>query len=204
MSRFPFLSSFSPRRAAALLVLGAACALPAVHGAERDDPYALVHQGVHDDVTLSGDHEDLAQIDRLKKTAGGDFLYFRHDAHAYLVQDPALLARIDAAWLPMKKLGAQMDAYGRQMDQYGRVMDGYGKQMDALGRQGAEDAEVGRQMQALGKQMNEAGKPMDALGKQMAALGREQERAGHDADRAVRAIIREALAQGKASAIGDR
>lgn len=210
MSRL-FLStplSLRWKSAAALLLLGAACALPAAHAAHNSDgsdgdgrdAYALVHRN-NDDITMSGDQADLSEVRRLKKTTKGDFLYFRHDGKAWLLDDAALLARIDAAWLPTKKLGAQMDAYGRQMDQYGKVMDGYGRQMDALARKGAEDEAVAQQMKALGKQMSEAGKPMHELGKQMDALGKEQGRASREADQQVRDIIREALGKGKASAV---
>lgn len=195
-------------KSAAALLLAVACALPAARAA-RDggdgdgrDAYALVHRS-NDDITMSGDHADLSAVQRLKKTAKGDFLYFRHDGKAYVIEDAAVLARVDAAWLPMKKLGAQMDVYGKQMDQYGKVMDGYGRQMDALAKQGAENEAVASQMKALGKQMSEAGKPMSALGKQMDALGKEQGRVGREADQQVRDIIRDALGKGKAAPLGD-
>jgi hypothetical protein len=46
--------------------------------------------------------------------------------------------------------------------------------------------------------MNEAGKPMDALGKQMDVLGKQMDRESKAADKAMRGLIRDAMAKGLA------
>lgn len=227
---------------------------------DRDHAYALVRETVHG-TNMSGDSADWNDIEAAKRSIKGEFLWFRHDGKAWVVQDPELLARANAVWAPLDRLGEQMDGYGKQMDQHGKQMEALGKEMAAaaakvepdkrrtrqfehemreLGRQmqrlgdkmedadGAERARLQGQMQQLSEKMNamsrqiereiadsvgrdidaamqdtghrmhEASKPMDALGKQMGALGKQMERESHAADRAVRALIREALAKGLA------
>lgn len=235
-----------------------------VYKTNRADPYALVRTGDKETIT-SGSSMDWDEIKQAKRRIGGDFLWFREGGQAYAIQDAGVLARVEAAWEPMNKLGARMDAYGEEMDVHGRKMDALGKEMDMaargfepdqgklraiesrievlgeemekLGRQlGATDSmkereriqrrmgEVGEQMSAAGQQisqlhngpgmdqarqsmdqigrrMSEAGKPMDAIGKKMGALGEEMERESKAADKAVRALIREAREKGLAKPV---
>lgn len=227
---------------------------------DRDHAYALVRETAHG-TNLSGDSADWKDIEAAKRSIKGEFLWFRHDGKAWVVQDPDVLAKANAAWAPLDRLGAQMDDYGKQMDQHGKRMEALGKemetsaakigpeqrktrhferQMEELSRQmerlgdkmedadGAERARLQRQMQQLGEKMNamsrqigqeiadsvgrdidasmrdagrrmhEASKPMNALGKQMGLLGKQMEQESHAADKAVRELIREALAKGLA------
>lgn len=111
----------------------------------------------------------------------------------------------------MEKIGRQMeDARGERRDSLTRQMDELGAKMSALGEQMAQrsealKAEIERNealreqpMEDIGRKMDEAGKPMDALGKKMDVLGKQIEAESHVADRAMRAVIRDALAQGLA------
>ncbi len=172
---------------------------------ERKDSYALVRQGesgssMH---THSGDRKS---IEAVRRSIDGDFLWFRDGGKAYVVQDREVLAKVDAAWAPLNRLGERMDGYGRQMDEHGKRMAALGKQMDEAAASLVRGRETDRKtqgaeasMEEIGKRMNEAGKPMDALGKQMNLLGKQMERESRTADKAVRALIREAMAKGLAS-----
>src|SRR5476649_784170 len=131
--------------------------------------YAMVHGGQRA-ITVSGSHGDLNEVSRLQHTVKGDFVWTRDGEKAYLIQDPAIIARIDAAWAPVKQLNAKMDAQGERMDAQGRSMDALGARMDAV----AESAESKAAMRAL----DQKGREMDALGRQMDAIGREMERVG--------------------------
>jgi beta-lactamase regulating signal transducer with metallopeptidase domain len=154
------------------------------------DAYALVRSG-KDSITVSGQSGELSNIDRLKNKVGGDFLVFRHEGRAYLIQDPALLAKVKAAWQPAEQLGAQMDGYGKQMDIHGKVMDGLGKQMEAhtggnvnqaardeIDRQAARIEVLARQQEALGHRMERTGNSMGAAdtAQQRAELNKEMAR----------------------------
>ena len=201
-SRFPF------RRALLLGAVAAACAAPifavnaappaegirtvrAKHSSEGGEPYALMRADSHLNMTTY--KVDNADIDRIKQGMQGEFFWFRKDGKEYVVQDPAMLARVREVWAPMEKTGAEMEKHGKEMGRHGEAMGKYGSQM-ALA---AVTLNKGK-MEAIGKQMEEAGKPMEALGKKMEALGEQMEAQQKEADRTTRGIIGEALASGKA------
>jgi beta-lactamase regulating signal transducer with metallopeptidase domain len=113
-----------------------------------------------------------------------------------------------------ERMSRQMDKLGRQMENAGaerrdslqREMEQLGEQMHELGRQMAVHAETlgpkaerMQPMEDVGRQMKEAGKPMDALGKKMEVLGKQIEAEARVAEKAMRAIIKEALAKGLAA-----
>jgi beta-lactamase regulating signal transducer with metallopeptidase domain/predicted nucleic acid-binding Zn-ribbon protein len=113
----------------------------------------------------------------------------------------------------MNELGRQMSSLGQQIgsaqsdkerDRLNEQMNKLGRQMNELGEQmrAAHDSEGQRRARAsmdeVGKRMNEAGKPMDELGKKMDVLGKEMDRESKLADKAMRGIIRDAMAKGLA------
>lgn len=209
----PLATPMSPlKMAVALLAICFACTLAIVAQADAPppapsrhsdsqqiiqhdggSPYALVQRG-HDNVLVSSGGSRPAQLDQVKKSVGGDFVWFRDDGKSYVIQDPALLARAFAAWQPMEKLSAEMSAYSKVMSEHSKVMGELGKKM-ALTRQGAPDAQSA---ETVGRQMEAQGKSMDALGKQMDVLGKQQEAVSKQADRTMRALMQEALKNGKA------
>lgn len=165
--------------------------------------YALV-RGPERRGAMNGAGIDFEAVDEAKRTVGGDFLWFRKGDKAYLIQDAAVLARLAEAYVPVNRLGAQMEVYGKQMDQYGKVMESLGKDMEKVANGiKLDEAEVRKSehraaMDALNKQMNEAGKPMDALGKKMDVLGKQLDREARAADKATQEAIREAMGKGLA------
>jgi BlaR1 peptidase M56 len=82
---------------------------------DRGDSYAVVTgQGQHH-VRFSGDYH-TGTIDKAERQARGDFLWFTRDGKEYIVDDPAVLARIHTIYQPMEQLGEQMKAAGKQQD----------------------------------------------------------------------------------------
>jgi beta-lactamase regulating signal transducer with metallopeptidase domain len=173
----------------------------------REDAYALVDGG-EDGVSMSGNNADWSAIKQLKRSVKGDFLWFREGGKSWIVQDPDTLAKARAAWVPVNRLGEQMDAYGKEMDQHGKVMDALGKEMEqaAAGMQADQPRvrelqrrmdDLGRDMGRLGEQMGEAsdgererlGRKMEGLSQRMKELG-EQMRAAHEGDAQHRAGAR--------------
>ncbi|MCD2518201.1 peptidase M56 [Massilia sp. G4R7] len=157
--------------------------------ARSEHPYAVV-RSTDKGVSMSGSSDDWDEIKQARKRIGGDFVWFREDGQAYYIQDAALMARVDAAWAPVNKLGKQMDAYGKEMDVHGKRMDALGKEMDVAARGMKVDdkqtraaearmKELGKQMEELGKQMHRAddeerarlSRRMSELGNQMSAEG---------------------------------
>jgi beta-lactamase regulating signal transducer with metallopeptidase domain/predicted nucleic acid-binding Zn-ribbon protein len=113
----------------------------------------------------------------------------------------------------MNELSRQMSSLGQQIgsaqsdkerDRLNEQMNKLGRQMNELGEQmrAAHESEGQRRARAsmdeVGKRMNEAGKPMDELGKKMDVLGKQMDRESKVADKAMRGIIRDAMAKGLA------
>ena len=71
---------------------------------DSGDGFALV-DGSRDSVTISGSDFDGKQIKQLKQSIKGQFLWFRDQGNSYVMQDAALLARVNAAWKPVRQLG---------------------------------------------------------------------------------------------------
>jgi hypothetical protein len=143
----------------------------------RDHAYALVRESAHG-TNMSGDSADWADIEAAKRSLKGEFLWFRHDGKAWVVQDPDVLARANAAWAPLDRLGAQMDAYGQQMDQHGKQMEALGKEMESAAAKiepdQRETRRFEREMEQLGRQMERLGDKMeDADDAERARLQRE-------------------------------
>ncbi len=84
------------------------------HIASNGDSYAVV-SGSGANVDFSGDWSPAqkAQIDAARRMAHGPFLWFTHDGKSYVVTDPAIVARLDAMYEPMKELGVQQRLLGR-------------------------------------------------------------------------------------------
>lgn len=163
------------------------------HG-DPDNGYALVRETAHG-TNMSGDSVNWKDIEAAKRSIKGEFLWFRKDGKAWVVQDKDVLSRAEAAWAPVDKLGQQMDAYGQQMNEHGKKMEALGKEMaHAAVRFQPDEArmhEFEHRMEALGHRMEQLGermdgtndaerdrlqRKMDRLAEQMSAMGRRMGR----------------------------
>lgn len=158
----------------------------------REEPYAVVRAN-DKNTTMTGSSDDWDDIKEAKRRIGGDFLWFREGGQAWYIQDAGVLAKVDAAWAPMNRLGAQMDVVGKEMDVHGKKMDALGKDMDVAARGFKPDEGklrvVEERMEALGEEMEKLGKQLGAtdsvrereriqgrmseVGQQMSAAGQE-------------------------------
>jgi beta-lactamase regulating signal transducer with metallopeptidase domain len=129
-----------------------------------EHPYAVVRAS-DKGLSMTGSSDDWDEIKQAKNRIGGDFVWFRENGQAYYIQDAGVMAKVDAAWAPVDKLGKQMDAYGKEMDVHGKRMDALGKEMDVAARGIKVDESKTRAAEA---RMKALGKEMDALGKQFA------------------------------------
>ncbi|MGA7522023.1 MAG: M56 family metallopeptidase [Acidobacteriaceae bacterium] len=85
-----------------------------------------------------------AQIDRARKMTHGSFLWFSHDGKSYIVDDPAIVQKLQHLDQPIEELGQQQEALGKQQEALGR-------QQEELARQQEEEAKV--RMPDLSKEM---------------------------------------------------
>lgn len=158
----------------------------------REEPYAVVRAN-DKNTSMTGSSDDWDDIKEAKRRIGGDFLWFREGGQAWYIQDAGVLAKVDAAWAPMNRLGGQMDVVGKEMDVHGKKMDALGKDMDVAARGFKPDEDklrvVEERMEALGEEMEKLGKQLGAtdsvrereriqgrmseVGQQMSAAGQE-------------------------------
>lgn len=197
------MTNFSKFSLAVLCLAGAAFPLHAEAQAtahhvtfdqSSEEPYAIVRDGAR--TTFVGRHQrDDDEVEALRKQYPGKFLWFRDSGKAYVVRDPATVARVEAAWARTDQLSGDMKQYDVPMHEKSAAMEALSKKMVAATHGArAESAEA----KAIGEQMKELGKTMEGLGKQMGALGKQIERESKQADASARAVLREALRKGTA------
>ena len=144
--------------------------VPRVASGDDSRSYVIVRGG-KDTMTVSANTRDIRNVSRLRERVKGDFLWFREGDKTYLIQDAAVLAKVDAAWTPVNTIGEQMNEQGKKMEAQGKIMDALGEQMDAV----AHKAEAGteRDMQAQQRKMEQVAREQDAIARRIERASRE-------------------------------
>lgn len=96
------------------------------------DPYALVDSDgkiirPRNDVFENGVNQE--SIGKARTMTHGAFLWFEHDGKAYIVDDPTIVAQIEAMNKPMDEIRTQMQALGKQMKDLGEQQREAGRKM---------------------------------------------------------------------------
>lgn len=171
--------------------------------------WAIVRKGV-DGYSMSGTTSDMDGIAVAKRSLQNDFIWFKRDHKAYVIDDPATVARAEAAWKDTDIMGERMSALGAKMEVHGKKMEAYGKKMEALvggdhgpspemtRAQESMSAMAGQQQELAGRQMLLASKmhkvddekerekievDMEKLNADMESIGEEMEKAGEILER---------------------
>jgi hypothetical protein len=150
----------------------------------------------------SGNTDDFRRA-KAWRAGNAPFLYVRDGGAAYVIRDPAILARARAIMAPQQELGRRQGALGEQQGELGRRQGALGAEQGRLGAMMAdarvrELGELGRQMGDLGRRQAALGEQQSALGSRQAALGREQARLAKLAQPQLRALVAEAVRRGVA------
>lgn len=147
------------------------------------ESYAVVIAGKNG-MMFSGNTDDFKTIETVKKTHSGDFLWFVRDKKAYIIQDAATIAKVQAAWKDSDKLSAEMDALSDQMDVHSKNMDVLSKKMDTVSGSDSPITsameKLSRDMQTLGTQQESMGHEMEKIANQMASAQTNAQRAALD------------------------
>ena len=148
--------------------------------------------------SMSGDTSDMDDIESAKRSLRNDFIWFRRDGKAFVIDDPSTVSRAQAAWKDSDAMGERMSALGAQMEVHGKKMEEYGRQMEQLAKVQAPSPEMEaahenvmalaeRQQALAGKQQLLAMKQRKAAGadqaqyeKEMEALSEEMEKLGEE------------------------
>ena len=94
------------------------------------DSYALISG--KDNVTFSGDWYGgrKAELDKARRMAHGDFLWFTRNGKSYVMDDPQTIAQIKAMYAPMETLGRQQEELGHQQEELGKKQEALGQRQE--------------------------------------------------------------------------
>jgi beta-lactamase regulating signal transducer with metallopeptidase domain len=95
------------------------------------DSFALVRAS-GDEMHMWGSVNDIKAIKSARQAVSGDYLWFRRDGRAYLVTDPALLARALDASRETDEPERRMEELEAQMEPHERRLEALEERMDAL------------------------------------------------------------------------
>jgi beta-lactamase regulating signal transducer with metallopeptidase domain len=129
-----------------------------------------------------------SDLEKARKQAHGDFLWFERDGKAYFIDDPATLSQIEAMYKPMEELGRQQEVLGKKQEELGKQQEALGKQQEGasvptpdMSREIAEiDAAMAKLKANQGKNMtqDQFGEMQEKLAELQSKLGEMQGRIG--------------------------
>jgi len=96
----------------------------------NDDVFALVSGS--DSFTFTGDVHAMRALEAIRPSIQGNFIFYRHNGKSYVIQDPAILARAQALFAPMKDLEQQQDVLGKQQEALGKQQEELGRQQEGI------------------------------------------------------------------------
>ena len=114
---------------------------------DNGEPWALIPaQGEPITSAHPLDDADRAEIDKARNTAHAPFFWFKHDGKSYIVEDPSVVAQVEALEKPIEDLRGQMRALGSQQRQLGRQLR---QQMRTQRQQSIPKPDLSKQMADL-------------------------------------------------------
>ncbi len=150
---------------------------------DNGDSYALISGQDKEHVQFSGDWMEnrREQLDKARRIAHGDFLWFTHAGKSYIVDDPGTVAGLIAMYKPMDDLGRQQEEFGKQQEGLGRQQEEMGRRMEQV-RMPTPDMsrEMAELNAAMAKLQAEKGKmvTMDQLSSVQSKLAEVQAKLG--------------------------
>lgn len=142
-----------------------------------DDGYAVVRRN-RDGFSMSGDVGDADDIAAAKRGIEGDFLWFRRGGKAFVLRDPALLARVDKAWEGTKVHEAKMHELETRMQPHQRKLEAISQRMESMQANFERTPpmlEAERSIQAIAERQRELAEQQRALAtRQMRANDAQQ------------------------------
>ncbi len=68
-------------------------------------------------------------IDKARRLAHGDFLWFTRNGKSYYIDDPAVVAQVRGTYEEMETLGEKQAEFGRQQEQFARQQEKFAREM---------------------------------------------------------------------------
>ena len=127
------------------------------------DSYAIV-SGPDAKINFSGDWNGAKSedIEKARKMAHGKFLWFSHEGKSYIVEDPAVIAQIEAMRKPMEDFGRDQAELGKRQAELGKLEGELSKQVELakitapdISKEMAEvDSAMSKLQAEMGKEIN--------------------------------------------------
>ena len=150
------------------------------HWSNNGDSYAFISGDGREHMTFSGNIH-TGELDKARKIAHGNFLWFEHGGKSYVVDDPAIVARLEAMYAPIDALGKRQEELGRQQEILGRRQEALGRKQEQVTVNAPdiskEMAEINASMAKLQAKMGKT-VTMDELANLQGQLGDLQGRLG--------------------------
>ncbi|HEV8632306.1 MAG TPA: hypothetical protein VGV61_18475, partial [Thermoanaerobaculia bacterium] len=103
---------------------------------QRHHGSAFIYLRSADETTMDGDVDDIPY--RRYQQNREPMIWLRRQDQEWVIRDRELLARVDALWEPMRRLGAQQAELGKRQAELGAQQAGLGSHQADLGSQQAE------------------------------------------------------------------
>lgn len=142
--------------------------------------YAIVRGDGSGQMSFNGDIH-TSDIDKARKQAHGDFLWFTRDGKAYFIDDPATISQIQAMYKPMEDIGHQQEELGKKQEALGKQQEELGKQQQGASAPAPDmSKEIAKIDEAMAKLKANQGKEMtqDQFGELQERLAELQARLG--------------------------
>lgn len=139
-------------------------------GKKYPDSFALV-RGTGDEMHMWGSIDDIEEIKSARPGTAGEYLWFRRGDRAYIVTDPALLARAREATRATEEPDRKMAALDAEMEPHSRKVEILSDRLEAL----TDDMEPTPRADAAERRLDALGRQQDELARRQEELARKQE-----------------------------
>jgi beta-lactamase regulating signal transducer with metallopeptidase domain/predicted nucleic acid-binding Zn-ribbon protein len=143
------------------------------------ETYAVVIAG-KEGMMMSGNWDDIKNIEAIKKSQPGSFLWFKRNNKDYVIQDPKVIAQVQAAWRDTDKLSNEMEALSAKMDVHSKSMDAISDKMDAVT---SHDSSSEKAMEKLDKEMEALSMQQESMSHEIEMYANKMASAKTDAER---------------------
>jgi hypothetical protein len=93
-------------------------------------------------IIMNGSRDDHEAVKSLQKRIPGDFIWFIHGGHAYVIRDAAMVKSARELYASQEELGRKQEALGKQQEELGKQQEAMGKEQEAVRVQVPSDLEA--------------------------------------------------------------
>ncbi|WP_413473443.1 hypothetical protein [Shewanella baltica] len=139
------------------------------------------------EMTIGAGHsDDWEQLERQGNPYHADYLWVKTAGTPYVITDPAIVAQIKTAIMPMQQQGEKMQAIGEQMQQKGDAINSQTQQLLLNVATDNEDPKIQAEIDSLSASM-------DVLDQQMNELGKVHESLSNTAEKQIVSLAQAAI-----------